>query len=146
MHTVAEHQQLTRQHAQTFAQKPHRIAHTQTVSRNVEPQPLTPCIGCCQAQLWLVAVAPWTTVYTLIRCLTLKVLILQVAGPPPAIHGAVNTRAHVSLHIPEVATGTILCADLTRSAVSPKQGLPGVLVAYHLGLQHKQAVCMSCTA
>ena len=95
--------------------------------------------------LWPVIAAPWT-VYTLIRCPTLKMIILQVAGPPPTIHGAVSTRAHVSLHISEVATGTIVCADLTRSAVFPKERLPRVLVAYHLGLQHKQAICMSCTA
>ena len=100
---------------------------------------LLPC-----THLWPVIAAP-RTVYTLIRCPTLQMLILPVAGPPPTIHGA-GTRAHVALHIPEVATGTVVRADLTRSAVSPKQRLPGVLVVYHLGLQHKQAICMSCTA
>lgn len=95
--------------------------------------------------LWLVTAAP-CAVYTLVRSAILKVLTLQAAGAPPAIHCTVSTRARKPLYIPEVAAGTIVCADLTRCAASPKQRLPRVLVAYHLGLRHEQAICMSCTA
>ena len=93
--------------------------------------------------LGLVIAAPWAA-YTLVGSAILKVLILQAAGAPPAIHCTVGTRAHETLYIPEVAAGTIDRADLARCAVSPKQRLPRVLVAYHLGLRHEQAICMSC--
>ena len=73
--------------------------------------------------LWLVIAAPWA-VYAFAGCAILKALILQTAGAPPAMQCAVGTCAHETLHIPEVGAGTILCADLTRCAVSAQQRLP----------------------
>ena len=86
--------------------------------------------------LWLVIAAPWP-VYALVGCAILKVLTLQPAAAPPIIQCAVGACAHETLHIPEVGAGTILCADLTRCAVSAQQRLPRILVAYDLGLRHE---------